>query len=355
MIPNVEEFNVAINYFSGTFRSFITNASRLYNLGMGMNSFSGFIPSTIELEANEFTGSIPATLGNLKQLQGLALKLNKLEGSIPNNLGHFDKLVELYLGNNKLSRAIPPCFELVRAIEGFSESNLLGRGGFGSVFRGKLLDGMEIAVKVFHVQMESALRSFDVECEVLSDVASALEYLHFGYSIPTIHCDVKPSNVLLDQDMVGHLSDFGIAKLLGEEESMTQTLATAGYMAPEYRREGRVSRESDVYSYGIVLMETFTKKKPIDKIFTEEMSLRHWVGGSFNRSIMEVVDNNLLTMEVGHFLMREQCLSSILNLAMDCTRDLPHDRINIRNVVSRLIQIKATFSPGTRGGHVRVR
>ncbi|KAL5789142.1 hypothetical protein ACOSQ2_004030 [Xanthoceras sorbifolium] len=298
--------------------------------------------------------------------------------------------------------------ELVRATEGFSESNLLGKGGFGSVFRGKLLDGMDIAVKAFHVQMERALRSFDVECEVLSgirhrnlvkvissctnedlkalvleympngslakclysneffldilrrlniliDVASALEYLHFGYSIPIVHCDVKPGNVLLDQDMVGHLSDFGIAKLLGEEESMTQTLATVGYMAPEYGREGRVSREGDVYSYGIMLMETFTKKKPTDEVFTKEMSLRHWVSDSFNRSIMEVVDTNLLTMNDAHCLMREQCLSSILSLAMDCTRDLPHDRINIRNVVSRLIQIKATFSPGTRGGHVRVR
>ncbi|KAH7576015.1 hypothetical protein JRO89_XS02G0277700 [Xanthoceras sorbifolium] len=273
--------------------------------------------------------------------------------------------------------------ELARATKGFSESNLLGRGGFGSVFRGKLLDGMEIAVKVFHVQMERALRSFNVECEVLSnirhrnlvkiinsctneefkalvlqnmsngslakcvysneffldilqrlniliDVASALEYLHFGYSIPIVHCDVKPSNVLLDQDMVGHLSDFGITKLLGEEESMThtQTFAIAGYMAPE----GRVSREGDVYSYGIMVMETFTKKKPTDEIFTEEMSLRHWVGDSFNHSIMEVVDNDLLGMEDRHFLMREQCLSSILSLAMDCTRDLPKDRINIRNV-----------------------
>ncbi|KAH7575895.1 hypothetical protein JRO89_XS02G0247000 [Xanthoceras sorbifolium] len=300
--------------------------------------------------------------------------------------------------------------ELVRATEGFSESNLLGRGAFGSVFRGKLLDGMEIAVKVFHVKMERALKSFDVECEVLSgirhrnlvkvissctnkdlkalvleymsngslakclysneffldilqrlniliDVALALEYLHFGYSIPIVHCDVKPNNVLLDQDMVGHLSDFGIAKLLGEEESMTQTqtFATVGYMAPEYGREGRVSRKGDVYSYGIMLMETFTRKKPTDEIFTEEMSLRHWVDDSFNRSIMEVVDNDLLGIEDAHFLMWEQCLSSILSLAMDCTRELPEDRINIRNVVSRLIQIRTIFLLGTRARHVSVR
>ncbi|KAL5786866.1 hypothetical protein ACOSP7_003815 [Xanthoceras sorbifolium] len=105
--------------------------------------------------------------------------------------------------------------------------------------------------------------------------------------------------------MVGHLSDFGIAKLLGEEESMTQTqtFATVGYMTQEYRREGRVSREGDVYSYGIMLMETFTRKKPTDEIFTEEMSLKHWVGDSFNRSIMEVVDNDLLGIEDAHFLM----------------------------------------------------
>ena len=62
---------------------------------------------------------------------------------------------------------------------------------------------------------------------ILIDVASAVEYLHFGYSVPVVHCDIKPSNVLLDQSMVGHLSDFGITKLLGEEDSMTQTQTLA--------------------------------------------------------------------------------------------------------------------------------
>ncbi|KAI9185766.1 hypothetical protein LWI28_010469 [Acer negundo] len=185
---------------------------------------------------------------------------------------------------------------------------------------------------------------------ILIDVASALEYLHFGYSVPVVHCDIKPSNVLLDQSMVGHLSDFGITKLLGEEDSMTQTqtLATLGYMAPEYGSEGRVSRKGDVYSYGIMLMETFTKKKPTDETFIEEMSLRHWVGNSLNRSIVDVADSDLLQREDGYFSAKEQCVSSILSLAMDCTTNLPENRISIRNVVSRLIKIKATFLASTR-------
>ena len=69
---------------------------------------------------------------------------------------------------------------------------------------------------------------------IMIDVASALEYLHYGYFTPIVHCDLKPSNVLIDEDMVAHVTDFGIAKLLCEEETMTQTmtLATVGYMAP---------------------------------------------------------------------------------------------------------------------------
>ncbi|KAK5844372.1 hypothetical protein PVK06_000508 [Gossypium arboreum] len=147
---------------------------------------------------------------------------------------------------------------------------------------------MLIAVKVFKLELEGAFKSFDVECDVLRntrhrnlvkvisscsndlnfkalvlefmangsldkwvysnnqyldilqrlnimiDVASALEYLHHGNATPVVHCDLKPNNVLLDEDMVAHLSDFGITKLSCEEVSMIQTvtMATFGYMAP---------------------------------------------------------------------------------------------------------------------------
>nr|XP_048330744.1 receptor kinase-like protein Xa21 [Ziziphus jujuba var. spinosa] len=177
---------------------------------------------------------------------------------------------------------------LLEATNGFNEANLLGAGSFGSVYQGKLNDGLHVAIKVFNRNLEEAFKSFDAECELLFnlrhrnlikilkthngnefkalvlqfmsmgslekwlhncdnslnmlqrlnimiDVASALEYLHHGYSQPVVHCDIKPSNILLDADMVAHVADFGISKMLGENAMMTQTktLATIGYMAPE--------------------------------------------------------------------------------------------------------------------------
>ncbi|KAK2662014.1 hypothetical protein Ddye_000588 [Dipteronia dyeriana] len=144
--------------------------------------------------------------------------------------------------------------------------------------------------------------------------------------------------------MVGYLSGFGITKLLDEDESMTQTqtLAIIGDMAPgknapyfalcyindidfytvnteidqiirRYEREGMVSREGDVYSYGILLMETFTKKKSTDEILMEAMNLRYWVSDSiFNHSIIEVGENDLQQIEDEYFSAREQWVSSVI-------------------------------------------
>ncbi|XVF77086.1 hypothetical protein PTKIN_Ptkin14bG0011800 [Pterospermum kingtungense] len=91
--------------------------------------------------------------------------------------------------------------------DGFGESNLLGAGSFRSVYQGTLHDGMEV-----------------------ENVASALEYLHQGHATPIVYCDLKPSNVLLDQDMGAHLRDFDVAKLLSQVDSVIQTvtLATIG-------------------------------------------------------------------------------------------------------------------------------
>ncbi|XP_039042006.1 receptor kinase-like protein Xa21 isoform X1 [Hibiscus syriacus] len=284
--------------------------------------------------------------------------------------------------------------QLLEGTGGFNESNFLGSGSFGSVYKGILSDGMEVAIKVFNLELDGAFRSFDVECEVMGnilhrnlvkvitccstadfkalvlefmpngslekwlysenhsldilqrinimiDVASALDYLHFGCLFPVIHCDLKPSNVLLDEDMVAHVGDFGIAKLLGEGDSIKQTitLATIGYMAPEYGSAGIISMKSDVYSYGILLMETFTRRKPTDEIFSGEMSIKHWVKMSLSSGI-NVGDSCMMQEEDEYFGVKSICISSIMELALDCSTDLPEDRMDMKNVVSKLNNIK---------------
>ncbi|XP_050141470.1 probable LRR receptor-like serine/threonine-protein kinase At3g47570 [Malus sylvestris] len=184
--------------------------------------------------------------------------------------------------------------------------------------------------------------------DIMKDVALALEYLHHGYSIPIVHCDVKPSNILLDDDMVAHVADFGIARLISGGDSMTETmtLATVGYMAPEFGMEGSVSTGGDVYSFGIVLMETFTKRKPTDEMFVGEMDLKQWIADSLfpDAAIGEVVDADILGVEEdGDFVSRRDCLSSVMRLALACSAALPGERINMKDAAITLTKIKTKY------------
>ncbi|XP_016702082.2 receptor kinase-like protein Xa21 [Gossypium hirsutum] len=286
--------------------------------------------------------------------------------------------------------------ELRQATDGFNDSRLLGKRSYGSVFQGALPDGTIIDVKVFKLELEGAFKSFDVECDVLRntrhrnlvkvisscsndlnfkalvlefmpngsldkwlyssnqyldilqrlniviDVASALEYLHHGNATPVVHCDLKPNNVLLDEDMVAHLSDFGIAKLLCEEVSMRQTMTMArfGYMAPEYGVEGIVSTKGDVYSFGILLMEIITRKKPTDETFAGERSLKSWVIESISSSLNQVVDPKLLSTIGREHLKVKNCALSILQLSLECCVELPNESFHMKEIVSKLKKIK---------------
>eukprot|EP00253_Pinus_taeda_P010753 PITA_10753 len=299
--------------------------------------------------------------------------------------------------------------ELHMATNGFVEANLLGTGNFGSVYKGILIDGTLVAVKVFHLLKDKAEKSFKAECSALqkvrhrnlvkiitsccnidfkglvfkfmsngslekhlypntndnsgedacemglktrldiaTDVAHAIEYLHHDSFVQVVHCDLKPNNVLIDEDMSGHVTDFGIARLVDETstESLTSTLSlkgSMGYIAPEYGFGQPVSTKGDIYSYGILLLEMLTRKRPTNDMFSGDLNLHKWVNLAFPSSVKEVIDNNLLREVEGDEFEENNvfnCISSLIQVGLVCSKDLPNERPTMRDVVMVLENLR---------------
>nr|DAD32128.1 TPA_asm: hypothetical protein HUJ06_010979 [Nelumbo nucifera] len=207
---------------------------------------------------------------------------------------------------------------LVAATRDFHPDNKLGQGGFGPVYRGKLGDGREIAVKklsqssnqgkkefmneakllarvqhrnvvnllgycthgaekilVYEYLPRESLDKFIFDAErkkeldwkrrfdIISGVARGLLYLHEDSPSPIIHRDIKASNILLDEKWVPKIADFGMARLFPEDQTHvnTRVAGTNGYMAPEYLMHGRLSAKADVFSFGVVVLELISGQK----------------------------------------------------------------------------------------------
>ncbi|XP_057482466.1 proline-rich receptor-like protein kinase PERK9 [Actinidia eriantha] len=221
------------------------------------------------------------------------------------------------LGN---SRPLFTYEELVEATNGFSAQNLLGEGGFGSVYKGYLPDGREVAVKQLKIGGGQGEREFKAEVEIISRIhhrhlvslvgycisenqrllvydyvpnntlhfhlhgqdrpvmdwrtrvkiaagaARGIAYLHEDCHPRVIHRDIKSANILLDNNFEARVSDFGLAKLAFDLNShiTTRVMGTFGYMAPEYASSGKLTEKSDVFSFGVVLLELITGRKSVD-------------------------------------------------------------------------------------------
>ncbi|TYI08233.1 hypothetical protein ES332_A10G285000v1 [Gossypium tomentosum] len=194
------------------------------------------------------------------------------------------------------------------------------------------------------------------------DVAYALEYLHHHCEEPIIHCDLKPSNILLDEEMVGHISDFGLAKILSTDRlnysanksSSLGLRGTIGYAAPEYGMGNELSTKGDVYSFSILLLEMFTGKRPTDEGFKEGLSLHNFVKEALPERVTDIIDPILLQERIERETLNEnslgsdidlRCWNSIFEIGLTCSSKSPHERIDMSDVVTKLCKIRDKLHP----------
>ncbi|CAN4100400.1 unnamed protein product [Withania somnifera] len=294
--------------------------------------------------------------------------------------------------------------DILKATWNFSNDRIIGRGGFGIVYRGVLPDGREVAIKKLQREGIEGEREFRAEMEALSgngsgwphpnlvtlygwcldgsekllvyeymeggtledvitdktrfawkrriqaaiDVARALVYLHHDCYPCIVHRDVKASNVLLDKDGRAKVTDFGLSRvMISEHTHVSTTVAgTIGYVAPEYGQIMQATTKGDVYSYGVLAMELATGRHAIDG---GEECLVEWatrVMGDgrkgFTRAIIPVA---LLVSGLAEGA-EEMC--ELLRIGIRCTAETPHDRPNMKQVLDMLISIPSNQRGSSR-------
>ncbi|KAH8509003.1 hypothetical protein H0E87_010949 [Populus deltoides] len=201
--------------------------------------------------------------------------------------------------------------EIQLATDDFSKDNLLGEGGYGHVYKGKLQDGQQIAAKenlnilVYEYICNKSLHwhLFDKTESMLEwhqrlaiaiGTAKGLRFLHEECrGGPIIHRDMRPCNILLTHDFVPMLGDFGLARWkTGDDPEQTRVLGTLGYLAPEYAENGIVSVRTDVYAFGVVLLQLISGRKVVDEKREEgKQSIRQWAKPLIERlALHELID-----------------------------------------------------------------
>ncbi|XP_078154360.1 putative LRR receptor-like serine/threonine-protein kinase At1g56140 isoform X2 [Carex rostrata] len=277
--------------------------------------------------------------------------------------------------------------ELRTATEAFNASNILGEGGYGPVYKGKLSDGRIVAVKQLAVTSRQGKREFLTEIATISavqhknlvklygcciegntpllvyeylengsldkplfgnhtlcldwatrfeiclGVARGLAYLHEESSVRIVHRDIKASNILIDGDLNPKISDFGLAKFFDDKKThiSTRVAGTLGYLAPEYAMRGQLTEKTDVFAFGVVALEVVTGRSISNpKLDSDQIYLFEWAWSLYeqNRAI-ELLDPKLASYD------EDQALR-LIGISLLCTQESLLQRPSMSRVVSIL-------------------
>ncbi|KAL3627081.1 hypothetical protein CASFOL_028444 [Castilleja foliolosa] len=303
-------------------------------------------------------------------------------------------------------------YQLIEATKGFSAESVIGSGRFGKVYKGVLQDDTRIAVKVLNTKTDGDVSwSFKRECQVLrrirhrnvmrilttcsrpdfkaivlplmtngsledylypsqkmkdgldlmqlvricSDVAEGMVYLHHYAPVQVVHCDLKPSNILLDDDMTALVTDFGIAKLMkgadgsgfaDDSVSYQSTggllCGSVGYIAPEYGMGRNASIKGDVYSFGVLLLEIVMGKRPTDVLFGEGSNMHEWVKSQYPDKLEPIIEDAIVRR--AQVLYDKETWGSIIlelvELGLICTQYNPANRPTMLDVAREISLLK---------------
>ncbi|CAL5031175.1 unnamed protein product [Urochloa decumbens] len=288
---------------------------------------------------------------------------------------------------------------VVKLTHNFSTTLMIGEGYFGKVYRAELRDGRVLAIKRAKKEHFLSLRAefsnevtllksiehrnlvqllgyidkaneriiiteyvsngtlrehldgqhglflgFNQRLEIAIDVAHGLTYLHLYAEKPIIHRDVKSSNILLTEGFRAKVADFGFARTgptePGQSQIETDVRGTAGYVDPEYLRTNHLTIKSDVFSYGILLLEILSGRRPIEvrRGPTERITVR-WAFNKYNRGNVRDILDPMLTEAVS-----EDILNSIFDVAFQCVAPTREDRPHMKEVAERLWKIRRDYT-----------
>ncbi|XP_028077797.1 probable LRR receptor-like serine/threonine-protein kinase At3g47570 [Camellia sinensis] len=195
----------------------------------------------------------------------------------------------------------------------------------------------------------------------------ALDYLHRHCEMAFIHCDLKPSNILLDGDLCAHVSDFGLTKIFSttneisihQQSSSIGIRGTIGYVAPKYGMGEEVSTQGDMYSYGMLLLEMSTGKRPTSNMFIGNVNLHSYVKMCLLEQVMKIIDPQIiLEMEeepsrsmqssTTNISKLKACLVPVFQIGVLCSAEMPSERMSVKDVLKEQHKLRNIFL-GIRG------